>query len=266
MAGTNRSRGVDGADRPGPAIILVEPQLGDNIGAAARAMLNCGLMDMRLVNPRDGWPNARAEAMASGALAVLDRARVFETTADAVAELDLVLATTARERDLSRIVFTPRSAAERMSGHMAGGGKVGILFGPERAGLVNDDVILADAVINVPLNPAFSSLNLAQAVLLIGYEWYQTDVSVEAESDWGAAPPATVEQREFFFSRLEDEMDRAGFLFPPHLAPTIRRNIRAMFTRTRLTDQEVRTMHGVLSALIKPRNRNPGTPESSGEL
>jgi tRNA/rRNA methyltransferase len=256
MAGTNRSRGLEGAERPGPAIILVEPQLGDNIGAAARAMLNCGLMDMRLVRPRDGWPNPRAEAMASGALAVLDQARVFESTADAVAELELVLATTARERDLSRTVLTPRAAAERMDGHIAKGGKAGILFGPERAGLVNDDVILADAVINVPLNPAFSSLNLAQAVLLVGYEWYQTDVTVDAETDWGAAPPATVEDREFFFTRLEEEMDRAGFLFPPHLAPTIKRNIRAMFTRTNLTDQEVRTMHGVISALINPRNRN----------
>lgn len=256
MAGTNRSRGLEGAERPGPAIILVEPQLGDNIGAAARAMLNCGLMDMRLVRPRDGWPNPRAEAMASGALAVLDQARVFESTADAVAELELVLATTARERDLSRTVLTPRAAADRMDGHIAKGGKAGILFGPERAGLVNDDVILADAVINVPLNPAFSSLNLAQAVLLVGYEWYQTDVTVDAETDWGAAPPATVEDREFFFTRLEEEMDGAGFLFPPHLAPTIKRNIRAMFTRTNLTDQEVRTMHGVISALINPRNRN----------
>jgi tRNA/rRNA methyltransferase len=255
MAGTNRSRGLEGADRPGPAVILVEPQLGDNIGAAARAMLNCGLMDMRLVRPRDGWPNPRAEAMASGAVAVLDRARVFDSTAEAVAELDLVLATTARERDLSRTVLTPRAAAERVNGHINKGGKAGILFGPERAGLVNDDVILADAVINVPLNPAFSSLNLAQAVLLVGYEWYQTDVTVADESDWGAAPPATVEQREFFFTRLEDEMDKAGFLFPPHLAPTIKRNIRAMFTRANLTDQEVRTMHGVVSALIKPRNR-----------
>ena len=258
MAGTNRTRGLEGAERVGPAVILIEPQLGDNIGAAARAMLNCGLMDMRLVRPRDGWPNPKAEAMASGALAVLDRARVFETTAEAVAELDLVLATTARERDLSRTVLTPRTAAERISRHMASGGKAGILFGPERAGLVNDDVILADAVINVPLNPAFSSLNLAQAVLLVGYEWYQTDISVEGETDWGAAPPATVEQREFFFTRLEGEMDRAGFLFPPHLAPTIKRNIRAMFTRTNLTDQEVRTLHGVISALIKPRNRDTG--------
>lgn len=258
MAGTDRSRGVEGAERPAPAIILVEPQLGDNIGAAARAMLNCGLMDMRLVRPRDGWPNPRAEAMASGAVAVLDRARVYDSTAEAVAELDLVLATTARERDLSRVVLTPRAAAERASGHIGRGGKAGILFGPERAGLVNDDVILADAVINVPLNPAFSSLNLAQAVLLVGYEWYQTGVTVADQSDWGAAPPATVEQREFFFTRLEEEMDKAGFLFPPHLAPTIKRNIRAMFTRANLTDQEVRTMHGVVSALIKPRGRGTG--------
>jgi tRNA/rRNA methyltransferase len=256
MAGTNRSRGIEGAEQRGPAIILVEPQLGDNIGAAARAMLNCGLMDMRLVRPRDGWPNPRAEAMASGALVVLDQARVYQSTAEAVAELDLVLATTARERDVSRDVLTPRAAAERLHLHTAKGGKTGILFGPERAGLVNDDAILADAVINVPLNPGFSSLNLAQAVLLVGYEWYQAYAPQDSETTWGDAPPATVEQREYFFTRLEEEMDTAGFLFPPHLAPTIRRNIRAMFTRANLTDQEVRTMHGVLSALIKPRNRN----------
>ena len=194
--------------------------------------------------------------MASGALAVLDQARVFESVVDAVAELELVLATTARERDLSRTVLTPRAAAERVNGHIAKGGKAGILFGPERAGLVNNDVILADAVINVPLNPEFSSLNLSQAVLLVGYEWYQTNVTVDAKTDWGAAPSATVEDREFFFARLEEEMDRSGFLYPPHLAPTIKRNIRAMFTRTNLTDQEVRTMHGVISALINPRKRN----------
>ncbi len=259
MAGTDRSRGVAGTDRPAPAIILVEPQLGENIGAAARAMLNCGLMDLRLVRPRDGWPNPRAEAMASGAMAVLDRARVFETTADAVAELDLVLATTARERDLAKRVLTPRSAAKRLAGHIGAGGKAGILFGAERAGLVNDDVVLADAVINVPLNPAFSSLNLAQAVLLVGYEWYQTDIDAEPESAWGGAPPATVEEREFFFRRLEEEMERSGFLFPNHLAPTIKRNIRTMFSRAQLTDQEVRTLHGVISALVNPRGKRSDT-------
>jgi tRNA/rRNA methyltransferase len=258
MAGTDRSRGLEGAERPGPAIILVEPQLGDNIGASARAMLNCGLMDLRLVRPRDGWPNPRAEAMASGAVAVLDRVRVYESTAEAVAELDLVLATTARERDIAKRVLTPKAAAETMANHIAAGGKAGVLFGGERAGLVNDDVVLADAVINVPLNPAFSSLNLAQAVLLIGYEWYQLDADASPRGGWGGAPPATVEQREFFFGRLEEEMDRAGFLFPPHLAPTIKRNIRAMFTRANLTDQEVRTLHGVVSALIKPRGKRAG--------
>lgn len=256
MAGTDRSRGVAGVDRPGPVIVLVEPQLGDNIGATARAMLNCGLTDLRLVRPRDGWPNPRAEAMASGAVAVLDRAQVFETTVEAVADLDLVLATTARERDLAKTVHTPRTAGQRMAGHISGGGRPGILFGPERAGLVNDDVVLADAVINVPLNPAFSSLNLAQAVLLIGYEWSQAGVDEDRNSSWGAAPPATVQEREFFYQRLERELDRVGFLFPSHLAPTIRRNLRAMFNRASLTDQEVRTMHGVLSALIKPRGRS----------
>ena len=263
MAGTDRKRGVDGADRPGPAIILIEPQLGDNIGATARAMLNCGLMDMRLVRPRDGWPNPRAEAMASGAVAVLDRARVFKTTVAAVADLDLVLATTARERDLAKTVLTPRAAGERMSSHIARGGKPGILFGPERAGLVNDDVVLANAVINVPLNPAFSSLNLAQAVLLIGYEWSQAGASGDAVSSWGTAPPATIQEREYFYQRFEQALDNAGFLFPDHLAPTIRRNLRAMFNRAGLTDQEVRTMHGVLSALINPKGKAAGDTDPS---
>tara|TARA_B100001123_G_scaffold421698_1_gene529613 strand:- start:323 stop:994 length:672 start_codon:yes stop_codon:yes gene_type:complete len=213
-------------------------------------MLNCGLTDLRLVRPRNGWPNANAEAMAAGASAVLERATVHETTKDAVGEFDLVLATTARERDMTKTVLTPKVAAERMKIHLARGGQVGVLFGPERAGLINDDVVLADAVINVPLNPAFSSLNLAQAVLLVGYEWYQISGVPALVSDWESAPPASVEEREYFFARLENELEIAGFLYPPNLAPTIRRNIRNMFNRSSLTDQEVRTLHGVLSALV----------------
>ena len=256
MAGTDRKRA--GAEEKGPAIVLVEPQLGDNIGAAARAMLNCGLMDLRLVRPRDGWPNPRAEAMASGAAAVLERARVFASTAGAVADLDLVLATTARERDMAKTVLTPRAAAARLRGHVAAGGAAGILFGPERAGLVNDDVALADAVVQVPLNPAFSSLNLAQAVLIAGYEWLQAAGATPEERRWGAAPPATLAEREFFHARLERELEAAGFLHPPDLAPTIRRNLRALFARAALTGQEVRTLHGVLSALTGRRGGGEG--------
>ncbi len=254
MAGTDRSRGADPGGEAGPAIVLIEPQLGDNIGATARAMLNCDLHDLRLVRPRDGWPNPAAVAMASGAVSVLERARVHETTLDAVLDLELVLATTARERDQAKTVLTPRAAALHLRQHVRNGGRAGILFGPERAGLVNDDIASADLVINVPLNPGFSSLNLSQAVLLIGYEWYQTSQSGIEPRHWGASPPATVAEQEFFFGRLETELEAAGFLFPTHLAPTIRRNLRGMFKRTALTAQEVRTLHGVLSALIKPRS------------
>ena len=151
----------------GPAIILIDPQLGNNIGSAARAMLNCGLKDLRLVRPRDGWPNASAVKMASGATEVLNNTKVFDNTLDAVNDLNLVLATTARMRDLSKTVLTPKKAADWLISHNAHGGRSGILCGNERSGLVNDDIVLADAVINVPLNPKFSSLNLAQAVLLM---------------------------------------------------------------------------------------------------
>jgi len=257
MAGTNQS--LRAAAGPGPEIILVEPQLGDNIGAAARAMLNCGLGRMHLVRPRDGWPNPRAAAMASGAEEVLQQVAVHETTAQAVAGLDLVLATTARQRDMAKVVLTPRQAAGRVRERIAAGGRTGILFGPERAGLVNEDVARADAVINVPLNPAFSSLNLAQAVLLVGYEWFQAGHEPEVAASWGASPPATHAEREYFMTRLEGELERAGFLFPPNLAPTIRRNLRALFARADMTAQEVRTLHGVISALTARRD----TPESS---
>ena len=157
------------ASTGGPAIILVRPQLGENIGTAARAMLNCGLMDLRLVAPRDGWPNVKALNAASGADAVIGQARLFESVADAVADLNSVFASTARGREMVKPVFTPRQAAAKL--HPASATHAGILFGPERSGLSNDDVVLADAIIEVPLNPAFSSLNLAQAVLIICYEW-----------------------------------------------------------------------------------------------
>lgn len=256
MAGTDRSRDADAAG--GPAVVLVEPQLGENIGACARAMLNCGLTDLRLVRPRDGWPNPRAEAMASGATVVLDRARVFDATADACADLSYVLATTARTRDMLKPALTPRAAAGEMRARVAAGQGVGVLFGPERAGLVNEDVTLADAVLSVPLNPAFSSLNLAQAVLLIGYEWYQVgDATPPAALMDENAPPATVATREYFLGRLEALLAEAGFFYPEHLGPSMKRNLRTLFTRAGMSDQEVQTLHGVLRALSEgPRRRS----------
>lgn len=255
MAGTDRSRAATTAG--GPAVVLVEPQLGENIGACARAMLNCGLSDLRLVRPRDGWPNPRADAMASGATAVLDGARLFATTAEACADLSYVLATTARTRDMAKPSLTPRAAAAELRARMGAGQGAGVLFGPERAGLVNEDVALADAVLSVPLNPAFSSLNLAQAVLLIGYEWYQsgdeTPPSVLMDQ---SSPPATIATREFFLGRLEGLLEEAGFFYPEHLGPSMKRNLRTLFTRAGMSDQEVQTLHGVLRALSEgPRRR-----------
>lgn len=250
----------DRAQEPGrgPAIILVEPQLGENIGSCARAMLNCGLTDLRLVRPRDGWPNPRAEAMASGATSVLEQARVFDSIEQACTDLSFLLATTARHRDMAKPVLTPRSAAAEMRARIAAGQNVGVMFGPERAGLVNEHVAIADAVLSVPLNPAFASLNLGQAVLLIGYEWYQSgDATPERALMTHDSPPATVATREFFFNRLEALLDEAGFFYPEHTVPSMKLNLRALFTRAEMSDQEVQTMHGALRALTEgPRRRS----------
>jgi len=218
MAGTDRSK------RPalgGPAVILVEPQLGENIGMVARAMLNCGLTDLRLVNPRDPWPNAAARAAASGAVEVLDAARLFATAAAAVADLQRVLATTARSRDMALPVLTPRRAAEDMRSALGRGERAGILFGPERAGLNNDDVALADAVLMVPLNPAFASLNLAQAVLIVGYEWFQAAApAAPRRLERRGAVRATKADLLHLFARLEWALDESGFLHPVEKRPT----------------------------------------------
>jgi tRNA/rRNA methyltransferase len=244
MAGTDSSReGVLG----GPAVVLVRPQLAENIGACARAMLNFGLDEMRLVAPRDGWPQDKARAMASRADAVLDNAALFATTAAATADLNLVLATTARPRDMTKPVLSPREAAAECRRALAAGEKVGVLFGAERAGLDNDDVVRAQAIVAVPANPAFASLNLAQAVLLFGYEWFAAGAAPPAEAE----PRATAADLDNFYARLEPALDAAGFLFPPEKRPAMVRNIRNIFARAGLTPHEVSTLHGILSALMK---------------
>src|SRR5690606_14959061 len=172
MAGTDKSQEIN--FRPGPAIILCEPQLGENIGTAARAMANFGLWDLRLVRPRDGWPNARAIAAASRADHVRERARAFDALADAIADPQLVYATTARSRDMQKEVFGPEEASANMAAYVAGGQGVGLLFGRERWGLLNEEVAMADAIVTLPVEPAFASLNIAQAVLLMAYEWRRT--------------------------------------------------------------------------------------------
>ena len=253
MAGTDRRRTrLSG----GPAIVLVEPQLGENIGTAARAMYNCGLTDLRLVKPRDGWPNKRAVAAASGADAVLDKARLYDTVEEAIAGLRRVYATTARDRYMVKRILTPRFAATEMRQRMAAGEPCGILFGPERTGLVNDHIALADSVISVPLNPAFSSLNLAQAVLLIGYEWFTAgDETPAAQLALGHSKPATKDRLVAFFEHLEEALDDSGFMRNAEKRPSMVRNLRNLFQRAQCTDQELRTLHGVVTSFVGPRQR-----------
>ncbi|MFQ5954334.1 MAG: RNA methyltransferase [Kiloniellales bacterium] len=252
MAGTDATKEPI---RGGPAVVLVDTQLGQNVGTAARAMLNCGLDDLRLVRPRDGWPNPWAEKAASGAGVVLERARVFETTRAAVADLCHLYAATTRRRDMVKPVMTPHRAAAEMRRFVAAGEACGIMFGPERSGLVNDDVAMADAVVEVPLNPAFASLNLAQAVLILGYEWYQSgDRTPERVPSRGQGRAATKAELANFLERLEGELDACGFLHLPEMRPTMVRNIRNIFQRAGLRDREVRTLHGILSGLIKGRS------------
>src|SRR5215470_12888415 len=197
MAGTNHKKP---AASGGPAVILVEPQLGENIGTAARAMMNCGLDDLRLVRPRDGWPSDKAVAAASGADTVLAKARLYPSVPAAVADLIHVYAATARDRGMVRREVTPRHAAQEMRGWLAAGEPCGVLFGPERTGLVNDDVALADTVLTVPLNPGFSSLNLAQAVLIVGYEWFASGAEAPPEVlHRGGSRPANKEELLNFF-------------------------------------------------------------------
>jgi tRNA/rRNA methyltransferase len=233
-----------------PVIILVEPQLGENIGAAARAMLNCGLTRMRIVRPRDGWPNPRAFAAASGADSVVEAAEIYDSTSAAIADLNYVLATTARLRDMVKTILTPEAAAEELHVRAASEQRTGILFGPERTGLMNDDIPLADAVVTIPVNPAFSSLNLAQGVLLIGYCWWRMRVEREDRRlEIGGNRPATKVELENLFRRLEIALEEGGFYTTEQQRPTMVRNMRNLLQRAQMTEQEVRTFHGVIVAL-----------------
>jgi tRNA/rRNA methyltransferase len=255
MAGTDKTRKRAGASTgPQPAIILVEPQLGENIGTAVRAMLNCGLTELRVVNPRDGWANEKAVAAASGADAILKKARLYESTADAVADLRYVFAATARERDMTKSVATPRQAARALRRHAAFGHACGVLFGPERRGLTNDDVVLADTLLVASLNPTFRSINLAQAVLIVAYEWFMAGPPMAPETmKKGGSEPATKGELLDFLAHLESELDRTGFLRLKEKRPVMVRNIRNLFLRARLMDHEARTLHGIIVALTGRR-------------
>jgi tRNA/rRNA methyltransferase len=256
MSGTDSTRQPPATVASGgaPVIILVEPQLGENIGAAARAMLNFGLPEMRLVRPRDAWPNYKAINTSSGAQSILDAAKLYDRTEDAIADLHHVYASTARLRDMAKPTLTPRQAAERLRAEIAGGARCGVLFGGERAGLENDDVALAEAALMVPANPAFASINLGQAVLLVGYEWFQAGPeAVLPEIAVRRSELATQDALHHLFQHLESELDACGFLHPPEKRPNMVRNIRNIFTRAGLTDQEVRTLRGMIKGLVHRR-------------
>ncbi len=239
------------------AIILVNPQMGENIGAAARAMMNCGLDDLRLVNPRDGWPNAQATANAVGALEKMPPVQVFENVKDAITDCHFVLATTARPRDMIKPVYTAKSAADEIHERAAQTQKSAVLFGAERAGLENDDVALAHGIITVPLNPEFSSLNLAQGVLLVAYEWFQAqDATAAIQSHAPEDLIASGKDMNDMLDRLENELEERYFFRTEGHKPIMKRNIRNMLSRAEFTDQEVRSMHGIISALIGNKSSN----------
>lgn len=255
----------DPALEPKPAIILVEPQMAENIGAAARAMHNCGLEDLRLIAPRDGWPNDAARPMASGADVILDNVRVFDTFQDATADLERLYATTARHRDMTAVEMTPRRAAQEVRRQASSGVRSGLLFGRERIGLTNEEVTRCEAMVVAPLNPAFTSLNLAQAVLLIGWEWRMAaDTTPERVQLTPDTRPATRQEYEFFFNRLEATLDSTAFFREPDMRPVQWRKIRSLFHRAECTEQEVRILHGVLSALEGKRLPKPdaGCPDA----
>ncbi len=251
-AGTDKTKAW--ANPGGPIIILMEPQLGENIGAAARVMANFGLARLRLVKPRDGWPNAHARRSASGADHVLDGTELYETLTAAIADCTLVLATTARAHDQAKPVLSPEAAVAFMAPHIAAGETVGLLFGRERHGLENDEVALADRIVTFPVNPAFASLNLAQAVALIAYEWFKL-------ASGGALPftmprksePARKQQIESFFANLERQLDAIEYFRPLDKRATMLVNLRNIFARMAPTQQDIQTLHGIVVALTEGR-------------
>jgi len=248
-----------------PALILVQPQLVENIGMAARAMGNCALDELRLVTPRDPWPlsealRQRMMAASAGADAILEKAKVFDTLEEALDDLHFVYATTARDNDMVNNIFTPKAAAPDMAARTKENQKIGVMFGPERAGLTRDHIAQSHAKITIPLNPDFMSLNLAQCVLLIGYEWFQAqDETPDKKLRVGRSRPATNEEYRGFFSRLEKELDDSGFFVAKDMRPTVTRSLQNMLKRAEMTEQEIRTWHGVVSALIDaPKKRQNG--------
>ncbi|MDX8353571.1 RNA methyltransferase [Cognatiyoonia sp. IB215182] len=236
---------------PQPAFVLIRPQMGENIGAAARGMWNFGLDRMRIIAPRDGWPNQKAVAMASGAGRLLDEAQIFDDTPAAIADCDYVYATTARPRGLTKPVLTPEAAMDEARAMIAEGRKVAVMFGPERSGMENDDIARANAIISVPVNLDFPSLNLAQCVLLTGYEWRRASVParpahVDAAGDW--AEQIEIEK---LSQHYEETLDQAGFFFPDHKAANMKTNLRNLWSRMPLTRADVQVLHGIMRQMVR---------------
>lgn len=229
-----------------PIIILVKPQMGENIGAAARVMSNFGLSELRIVAPRDGWPNFQASAMAVHATPIIDAAKIYPSTEEAVADLEMVYATCCRMRDMQKPVLTPRELMPQLNPHI----RTGILFGPERTGLENPDMTRAAAHIYIPVNPEYQSLNLAQAVAVVAYEWFTTQYAPSSDP---SEPPANQAELDGMFSHLEQLLTQANFYQVPHKKPKMDQNIRNIFARNALTHQEVQTLRGIFRTLAQKK-------------
>ncbi|HLH93348.1 MAG TPA: TrmJ/YjtD family RNA methyltransferase [Xanthobacteraceae bacterium] len=254
MPGSGTDSSKPWSDIGGPIVVLVEPQLGQNIGTAARAMANFGLSRLRLVKPRDGWPDIQAVRAASGADAVLDGVQLFDTLQEALSDCRYVLATTARAHDQAKPVLGPDAAAREIAPRVAAGETVAVVFGRERWGLMNDEVGLADAIVTYPVNPAFASLNLAQAVLVIAYEYFKLAGGGALPFTMPVrSPPAGKEQLFAFFADLEAELEKVEFFRPPEKRPTMSINLRNIFLRMQPTQQDVQTLHGVIMAIAEGR-------------
>ncbi|WP_425046338.1 RNA methyltransferase [Primorskyibacter sp. S87] len=241
------------SDQPQPAFVLVRPQMGENIGAAARAMWNFGLDRMRIVDPRDGWPNPKAVAMSSGAGRLLDEAQIFGDLDGALGDRTFVFATTARQRELTKPVFSPERAMQMVAEKVAAGEKVAVLFGPERAGLENDDIAKANAIISVPVNSEYASLNLGQCVLLTAYEWMrQSGEVVHEQNDLGSRGDwATGIEVEKLVEHYEERLEQAGFFYPPEKAEGMKLNLRNLWSRIRMTRADVQMLHGIMRQMVR---------------
>jgi tRNA/rRNA methyltransferase len=250
-AGTDKTK--NWIERPGPIVILVEPQLGENIGAAARAMTNFGLSRLRLVAPQVPWPNERARVMASGADRVLDDAEIFASLTEAIADCTFVLATTARAHDQAKPVIAPEEGAKQLQSRVASGENAAIVFGRERIGLINDEIAMADAIITFPVNPAFASLNLAQAVLLTAYEWFKVSDGALPFAMPQKSDPAPKQQLQAFLSNIERELDRVEFFRPEEKRATMKINLQNIFARMQPTRQDIQTLSGVIMSIAEGR-------------